>query len=86
MATRAHECTKRGGSTVCGACGRIAPDWCAEDEPEVLIAIVVQPSGADLEVSKTERAENEAQMVEMVVEEVAAQEKVLQGRRGRKAL
>jgi len=86
MPTPVHECEKRGRNVVCPACGRVAPDFCPNDEPEGWGA---QPvgflTGSDLPVSVEERKEAEEAQQETLQEVAEAFEKVAKGRGSRKA-
>lgn len=86
MATRAHDCIKKGGATICPSCGRIAPDWCAEDQPTDLKPQEVIPTGSDLPASIAEVAAVAKAEAAIEAEQADAAVKVFKGLRGRKAL
>jgi hypothetical protein len=42
------DCTKKGANIVCPSCGRSAPDWCGENQPETVETPALIPTGSDL--------------------------------------
>ena len=85
MVTPVHLCEKRGRNTVCPTCGRVAPDFCPDDEPEGYGQHAVGLlTGSDLPASVEERQEAEQQQQETLQEVSEAFEKLTKGKGARK--
>lgn len=71
MATPVHLCEKRGSAIICPACGRIAPDFCPDDQPEGWGAPAgLLSTGSDL-TSSIEEREGAKQAQQEALQEVA---------------
>ena len=77
MTTKVHECPKRAHHTICPACGRVAPDYCPDGEPEGYNPTPVGfLTGSDLPSSIEERKEAEQTQQETLQEVAEAFEKL----------
>lgn len=85
MTLSVKDCPQRAGNTTCPVCGRTAPDVCGA-ATLAPVAPAEGLTGSDLPESIKEVQEANVEQTRIATEEAVAEEKILQGRRGRKAL